>query len=205
MLAALTAALTLAAPAPATPPGQHVHRLPAGADTPAERVEHYRRTIAHCDSVFRFFERHPKLVYAKATRRRVAAILRRHRTAKVWAASKLISLTAISRRVPHLELWLCIHSGIKGGTYRGLRYLGGGERVHPTGEGSWTDPNAPYYGGLQMGWWFMRTFGSDLLASKGTAERWTPIEQMLIAERAIARMGLGSVHSQWPNTGPPCL
>src|SRR5437762_10004329 len=37
--------------------------------------------------------------------------------------------------VPHKAAWLCIH-----------RY-----------EGSWTDPNAPYYGGLQMDVQFQRT------------------------------------------------
>ncbi|HEY7415093.1 MAG TPA: hypothetical protein VH593_07865, partial [Ktedonobacteraceae bacterium] len=48
---------------------------------------------------------------------------------------------------PNLSSWLCIH-----------RY-----------EGSWTDPNAPYYGGLQMDYEFMSTYGSRLLREKGTA------------------------------------
>lgn len=82
-------------------------------------------------------------------------------------------------QIPHYYSWLCIH-----------RY-----------EGSWTDPNAPYYGGLQMDWNFMRTYGSWLLSHKGTADHWTPFEQMLVAERAH-RSGRG--FGPWPNTARYC-
>src|SRR5207342_965402 len=34
-------------------------------------------------------------------------------------------------------------------------------------EGSWTDPNAPYYGGLQMDYTFMSTYGADYLRAWG--------------------------------------
>ena len=83
------------------------------------------------------------------------------------------------RNPPHKRAWLCIH-----------RY-----------EGSWSDPNAPYYGGLQFDLRFQRTYGPQLLATKGTANRWTPLEQMWTAERAH-RSGRGFY--PWPTTARNC-
>ncbi len=82
-------------------------------------------------------------------------------------------------RPPHKSGWLCIH-----------RY-----------EGPWNDPNAPYYGGLQMDISFQRMYGRDLLRHKGTADHWTPLEQMWVAERAH-RSGRG--YYPWPNTARYC-
>jgi hypothetical protein len=67
-------------------------------------------------------------------------------------------------------------------------------------EGSWTDPNPPYWGGLQMDWGFMSTYGPELLRTKGTADHWTPREQMLVAERAYRTRGFGP----WPSTARMC-
>src|ERR687886_629540 len=47
------------------------------------------------------------------------------------------------------------------------------------------DPYAPYYGGLQMDIGFQRAYGARLLVRKGTADHWTPLEQMWVAERAL--------------------
>jgi hypothetical protein len=80
---------------------------------------------------------------------------------------------------PHRSGWLCIHHF----------------------EGAWTDPNPPYYGGLQMDLSFQRTYGRDLLRRKGTANHWTPLEQMWVAERAH-RSGRG--YYPWPNTARYC-
>jgi hypothetical protein len=79
---------------------------------------------------------------------------------------------------PHLRQWLCIH-----------RY-----------EGSWRDPRGPYYGGLQMDREFQATYGPDLLRRKGTADHWTPLEQMWVAERAYRTRGFWP----WPNTARSC-
>lgn len=81
--------------------------------------------------------------------------------------------------VPHKAAWLCIH-----------RF-----------EGSWRDPNPPYYGGLQMDLQFQRTYAAGLLRRKGTADHWTPLEQMWAAERAH-RSGRGFY--PWPNTARYC-
>ena len=83
------------------------------------------------------------------------------------------------RRPPHLKAWRCIH-----------RY-----------EGSWKDPHAPYFGGLQMDLAFQWAYGRMLLRSKGTANRWTRYEQMWVAERALRR---GRGFHPWPNTARYC-
>jgi hypothetical protein len=80
---------------------------------------------------------------------------------------------------PHKTGWLCIQ-----------RY-----------EGSWTDGGGPYYGGLQMDLGFQQTYGLALLRRKGTANRWTPLEQMWVAERAH-RAGRGFY--PWSNTARYC-
>lgn len=68
-------------------------------------------------------------------------------------------------------------------------------------EGAWTDPNAPYYGGLQMDVSFQRTYGARLLRIKGTANNWKPLEQIWVAEKAY-RSGRG--FHPWPNTARRC-
>jgi len=85
---------------------------------------------------------------------------------------------------PHRAAWLCIH-----------RY----ERDPAQG---WTTRTGNgFYGGLQMGLSFQRSYGGDLLQTKGTADRWSPLEQMWVAERAH-RSGLG--FWPWPNTARYC-
>jgi hypothetical protein len=104
-------------------------------------------------------------------------------TFKLWVRNvwhrRAVHARRKAARPPHRSGWLCIH-----------RY-----------EGAWDDPNAPYYGGLQMDLGFQRTYGHDLLRRKGTADRWTPLEQMWVAERAH-RSGRG--YYPWPNTARYC-
>jgi hypothetical protein len=91
--------------------------------------------------------------------------------------------TLVRRRAlnpPHKHQWQCIQ-----------RFEGGWRSN--TGNG--------YYGGLQMDIAFQRHYGWWLLRRKGTADRWTPIEQMWVAERAH-RSGLGFF--PWPNTARSC-
>jgi hypothetical protein len=81
---------------------------------------------------------------------------------------------------PRLSAWLCIHRH----------------------EGPWNARTGNgYYGGLQMDIAFQRRWGPDLLRAKGTADRWRPIEQIWVAERAH-RSGLG--FAPWPNTARYC-
>jgi hypothetical protein len=85
-----------------------------------------------------------------------------------------------AEHVPHAGAWLCIH------------HYEGGWSAH-TGNG--------YYGGLQMDITFMRHYGAKLLRTEGTADRWSPLEQMWVAERAL-RAGRGFY--PWPNTARAC-
>jgi hypothetical protein len=80
---------------------------------------------------------------------------------------------------PHRSEWRCIHRW----------------------EGAWTDPNSPYYGGLQMDIDFQRAYGRGLLRRKGTADRWKPYEQMWVAERALED---GRGFYPWPVTASRC-
>jgi hypothetical protein len=85
---------------------------------------------------------------------------------------------------PHEPAWRCIHR------YEALHAGGWQAR---TGNG--------YFGGLQMSLTFQRTLAPGLLRDKGTADAWTPIEQMWVAERAIRR---GYGFTPWPNTARAC-
>ena len=58
-----------------------------------------------------------------------------------------------------------------------------------------------FYGGLQMSWRFMETYGGRLLRRKGPAHRWTALEQMWVGERAL-RAGRGFY--PWPNSARNC-
>jgi hypothetical protein len=80
---------------------------------------------------------------------------------------------------PHRRIWLCIH-----------RY-----------EGSWSDAGDPYWGGLQMDRGFMAGYAPRRLLRRGWAHRWSPLEQMWVAERAL-RSGRG--FSPWPNAARLC-
>jgi hypothetical protein len=153
----------------------------------------------------------PKLLVRAATHvrhvrraRHVNPALIRHYRAKAWRWQALMgraptrrSITPSTRAVlrywiraaahayvkavhpPHRGAWLCIH-----------RY-----------EGSWSDTGDPYWGGLQMDRGFMSGYAPSYLLHRGYADRWSPLEQMWVAERAY-RSGRG--FSAWPNTARMC-
>jgi hypothetical protein len=99
------------------------------------------------------------------------------RTATEWRL-RLAEAHDNALHPPHLKQFLCIH-----------HY-----------EGSWTDTGAPYYGGLQMDRGFQQTYGGSLYATKGTADHWSPIEQIWVAEKALKSRGFWP----WPNTARSC-
>jgi hypothetical protein len=98
----------------------------------------------------------------------------------VVAAALLIIRDAKAHRLPHqfVRGALCIHSH----------------------EGSWRDGGAPYYGGMQMDWAFMRMYGPRLLRRLGTADRWSPHQQLDVAYRAWRVRGW----SPWPVSSRLC-
>lgn len=82
----------------------------------------------------------------------------------------------------HYSAWLCIHS-----------YESHGSWSANTGNG--------YYGGLQMDIPFQTTYGAELYRLKGTADHWTPMEQMQVAEKAYSS---GRGFGPWPKTAGYC-
>ena len=146
-------ALTAARPADArerTARAVHVARVfPSDAGL-VRQIHHYRRATWRWQSV---------MGVRRTPATRAAAKDPSHRY-KVWVRNLWKHRAKRARRVathpPHRAGWMCIHSH----------------------EGAWHDPNGPYYGGLQMDLGFQRSYGAWLLRKKGTADHWTPLEQM---------------------------
>ncbi len=68
-------------------------------------------------------------------------------------------------------------------------------------EGSWTDPNPPYWGGVQADRTFMAEYGAAFYRAWGTADHWPPFIQIAVAENAyLSGRGFGP----WPNTSRMC-
>lgn len=118
------------------------------------------------------------LIPARARRAlETTATVRLRRVSRLWRGREHRAW----KRAHHPPLysgWLCIH-----------HY-----------EGAWNDSGAPYWGGLQMDLSFQQEYGRWLLATKGTANRWTPLEQIWVAVRAWRTRGF----SPWPNTARDC-
>lgn len=82
-------------------------------------------------------------------------------------------------RPPHKRAWLCVHRG----------------------EGSWRSATGNgYYGGLQMSRGFMHHYGAYLIRVRGTANRWSPLEQIWTGEHGRRAQGWGA----WPSASRAC-
>ena len=97
--------------------------------------------------------------------------------ARIWHR-RAIAASRLAHHPPKLRVWNCIH-----------HY-----------EGSWADPNAPYWGGLQMDYSFQSAYGPWLLQHKGTANHWAPLAQIWAGVRAWRVRGF----APWPNTARAC-
>lgn len=67
-------------------------------------------------------------------------------------------------------------------------------------EGSWADPNSPYWGGLQMDLTFQQSYGPAFLKRWGTADRWPKWAQLVAGVRAVLVRG----YRPWPKTAHIC-
>lgn len=105
------------------------------------------------------------------------AAMRTEVALRFWQA-RLQRVRRLAARPPHRRAWQCIH-----------RY-----------EAGWWDGGGPYWGGLQMDRSFMRSYAPQALLRRGWANRWTPLEQMWVAERAHRDSGFWP----WPNTARLC-
>jgi hypothetical protein len=139
-----------------------------------ERAVHFRRIARHWR---RLMGKEPPVLRPRE-RPFESLYEQRLRSARRWHA-KALRARRLAHEPPHETAWRCIHRH----------------------EGPWDDPNAPYYGGLQMDLTFQRTYARWLLRREGTANRWAPLEQMWVAERAV-RSGRGFY--PWPVSARRC-
>lgn len=96
--------------------------------------------------------------------------------AHLWQRKARAARLAFERWFEHtLEKWRCIHEH----------------------EGSWDDPNPPYWGGLQMTLWFQQRYGPEFYARWGTADRWPVWAQLIAAERAWRESGFRQWGTAW--------
>jgi hypothetical protein len=124
-----------------------------------------------------------RLTRSSGSARRIESAAYRRWVRAIWQR-RALHAGRRAQHPPHRTAWLCLH--------RYERHPGQGWRTR-TGNG--------FYGGLQMDWRFMATYGRWLLRTKGTADRWSPLEQMWAAEKAL-RAGRG--FSPWPNSARAC-
>jgi hypothetical protein len=134
----------------------------------------YRRVTWHWERVMGL-----RRTAVSSSERRVADLAYRRWVRNLWKL-RAVAVKRRARRPPHVASWRCIH-----------RF-----------EASWhANTGNGYYGGLQMDLGFQRRYGAFLLRTKGTADRWSPLEQMWVAERAH-RSARG--FWPWPNTARYC-
>jgi hypothetical protein len=168
----------LARPAPAPAGEQRSTVNAAAAATTARLIHRYRKETWRWQMLMR----------RKRTASRYSAHLSPDPEYHAWMLRLWKQRAVRARRQaynpPRRSAWLCI--------YRYERHPRMGWRTR-TGNG--------FFGGLQMDLAFQRTYGPDLLRRKGTADRWTAIEQIWIAERAY-RSGRGFY--PWPNAARSC-
>ena len=146
---------------------------------PPAALSYFSRQIAASQKATWYWQH----VMGVATTHTAGRILAEMRPVDLRSAALLWERRAKHARIqaqhpPHLQQWLCIH-----------QY-----------EGSWTDTGGPYWGGLQMDVSFQRHYGLWLFQHKGTADHWTPLEQIWTAERASRSRGFWP----WPNTARFC-
>lgn len=140
-----------------------------------------------CPGVGLVSTRPPDSVLVDRLRRQLRIERARH-SARVGKLIRALRRERESRtyRGPHLDALTCIASHEARSVHGGIDWRAN------TGNG--------YYGGLQMDRTFQATYAPALVRRKGTADNWTPAEQMRAADRAIAVRGF----SPWPNTARVC-
>jgi hypothetical protein len=159
-----------------------------GASLRTQRVAAERRLltarIVAADAHRRYWLRvmhRPPARPARVSRLTLPALER----AAAWRWGRAAALARAARHPPHLAAWLCIQRHETAAPYPGWQ----------------TNSGNGYYGGLQFDRSFERTYGAQLYRAKGTADHWTPLEQIWTAEYALAR---GRGFAAWPLSARAC-
>ena len=152
-------------------------QLAAGSTYLTERIDRWRQRTWHWQRVMGK-PRYPTAYLDRRSR----SLTYRQWVLELWKG-RARKAKRRALRPPHLKHWLCV--------FLHERHPGQGWRTN-TGNG--------YYGGLQMDLAFQRNYGRWLLRAKGRAHRWTPIEQIWVAERGRRVQGWHA----WPNSARAC-
>ena len=103
--------------------------------------------------------------------------------------TRTLASIPLSVRIPRWHEWQCIAHFESTSDWH----------MSPT-----TEPasGGDYWGGLQMDIGFMRTYGADMIRRHhgGLANTWSPVEQIVVANRAWQTRG----YEPWPNTSRDC-
>jgi hypothetical protein len=145
--------------------------------TRQEKIHYLKRQKWHDNSLIRWYRHHGQL----------ASMGGAHNYQ--WAKQSLRIVTRNLQRLTRPTL----SSSVSGSVIHNLLC------IHRY-EGAWNDPNAPYWGGLQMDLTFQQTYGNYYLQHMGTADHWPPSIQLQVAAKAVASRG----YSPWPNTARLC-
>lgn len=124
-----------------------------------------------------------RLTQSTGSARRIQNAGYRRWVRDVWR-KRALRARRLAQHPPHRAAWLCLHL----------------HERHPR-QGWKTRTGNGFYGGLQMDRRFMALYGWRLLKTKGTADKWTPLEQMWVSETAL-RAGRGFY--PWPNSARAC-
>lgn len=141
-------------------------------------AKYQKNELHHSSTTVRFWRNHPRLYAAHWRFASQNAYFHRQRIK--WLGKEYReTLAKLVPPVRMLSAWTCIHGY----------------------EGAWnSNTGNGYYGGLQMDYSFMHSYGRELLRTKGTADNWTPQEQMMVAEIAYSKRGF----TPWPKTARMC-
>jgi hypothetical protein len=159
----------------------------AGSWTLAQKAarEYETRRIARADAKRRYWLSVMQRPLPPPATKLARLALPELRNAADWRWQRALEIADLARHPPHLAAWRCIQSHETRGSI-----------------GAWrTNTGNGYYGGLQFDRSFQLAYGGRLYRTKGTAEHWTPLEQMWTAERAHAS---GRGFTPWPNTARAC-
>jgi hypothetical protein len=145
--------------------------------TNSEKVHYLKRQIRHDRSILRFAQNHIVLEAPEL------------RQAVHWAKG---SIRIASKNLKQYTYHAPVVSASNG-------VIAGLMCIHSY-EGSWSDPDAPYWGGLQMDYNFQDAYGHEFLRRWGTADHWPVWAQLQAGTRAYNSRGWGP----WPNTARYC-
>jgi hypothetical protein len=151
----------------------------AGTAASARATQKVDAGIARAIRHYRVTTLRLKYVMGRPMRARPVKHASLRRAHRIWRRRAVAVRRRFVAGPVHRHAWQCIH-----------RY-----------EASWRDSGGPYYGGLQMDIGFQQHYAGLLLRLEGTADNWTPLEQMWIAEKAY-RAGRGFY--PWPDTARNC-